>query len=274
MSEPAKKLPVLKLLLLGDSGVGKSSLMMRFADEKFVNNMISTAGVDFKNKKILIGTDEITLQIWDTAGQERFKTITQAYYRGAMGIVLVYDVTHKNSLQNVKYWMSNLAQHANQNVRKLIVGNKIDMTREVSTEEGKAMAEEFKIPYIEASAKTGGNVEDIFVSVAREILANWELFAPPRSTTGSTAGNSSSNISTRSLVDLQPTKKKNDVAHNSAHSTPLFNLFPLFLASRSSFTLVPVDHPLIPFLFPCFSCYLQLCSQSGLTGRTSAGASG
>jgi len=179
---------------------------MRFADQKFYNNMISTAGVDFKNKKVMRDNEEITLQIWDTAGQERFKTITQAYYRGAMGIVLVYDVTDRKSFTNVKYWMSNLSQHANQNVRKLIVGNKIDMEREVTTEEGKCMADEFKIPFIESSAKTGGNVEEIFVSVAREIISNWDLFTPARST-GATIGSPS----THSLLDPQQnqsTKRK------------------------------------------------------------------
>jgi len=119
----------------------------------------------------------VNLQIWDTAGQERFKTITQAYYRGAMGIILVYDVTDKKSLENIRYWMSNIATHANQNVRKLLVGNKIDMNKEVSTEEAKAVSDELKIPFIEVSAKTNERVQDAFQLIGQEIVRNIDQFA-------------------------------------------------------------------------------------------------
>jgi len=156
--------------------------MVRFAEEKFVN-MLSTAGIDFKTKKLTINQKEVTLQIWDTAGQERFKTITQAYYRGAMGIVLIYDVTNKASLQDIRYWMGNIHQHANQSVQKLLVGNKIDASelRQVTTEEGAAMAAEFKIPFLEASAKDGVRVDDMFTSIATDIVNNMDIFAPQKS---------------------------------------------------------------------------------------------
>lgn len=151
--------------------------------------------IDFKTKKLTVRGKEITLQIWDTAGQERFKTITQAYYRGAMGIVLIYDVTNKTTLQNIRYWMGNIAQHANQSVRKLLVGNKIDAAdqRQVSTAEGAAMAEEFKIPFLEASAQSGDGVEHMFTSIAADICDNMDKFTPaapksPPPAAGSTAG--------------------------------------------------------------------------------------
>jgi len=176
-----KPIPTIKVLLLGDSGVGKSSLMLRFAESKYDVAMTSTAGVDFKTKKVKLGgSDEVTLQIWDTAGQERFKTITQAYYRGAMGIVLVYDCTDRKSLANIKYWMSNIQTHANQKVQKLIVGNKIDREdiRQVSYAEGKAVADAFtpKIPFMEASAFSSEHVDDIFVTLAKSVIENIDYF--------------------------------------------------------------------------------------------------
>ncbi|GMH25670.1 hypothetical protein Nepgr_027513 [Nepenthes gracilis] len=116
-----------KLLLIGDSSVGKSCLLLRFADDSYVDSYISTIGVDFKIRTVELDGKTIKLQIWDTAGQERFRTITSSYYRGAHGIIIVYDVTEMESFNNVKQWLNEIDRYANDSVCKLLVGNKCDL---------------------------------------------------------------------------------------------------------------------------------------------------
>jgi Ras-related protein Rab-8A len=160
---------LIKLLLIGDSGVGKSCLLLRFAENSFTPSFITTIGIDFKTKRVDIGGKTVKLQIWDTAGQERFRTITSAYYRGAMGIVLVYDVTDENSFRNIRNWMKNIDQHASAGVVRALVGNKCDIgDRAISFQQGKSLADEYGIPvFRETSAKTGEAVEDMFMDLAR-----------------------------------------------------------------------------------------------------------
>ncbi len=160
-----------KILLIGDSGVGKSCILTRFADETFAESFISTIGVDFKIRTIEIDNKMIKLQIWDTAGQERFRTITSSYYRGSHGVIIVFDVTNKISFNNVKMWLSEIDRHASPSVNKLLIGNKIDLgnKREVSYDEGKDFADSMGMPYLETSAKSGDNVEQVFVKLASEI---------------------------------------------------------------------------------------------------------
>lgn len=160
----------MKILLIGDSGVGKSCLLVRFVEDKFSPSFITTIGIDFKIKTVDINGKKVKLQLWDTAGQERFRTITTAYYRGAMGIILVYDVTDERTFANVKQWFKTVNDHANDDAQLLLVGNKSDMdTRVVSYEQGEALAQELGLPFIESSAKDDSNVNEIFFTLAKLI---------------------------------------------------------------------------------------------------------
>ncbi|KAG9456921.1 hypothetical protein H6P81_001429 [Aristolochia fimbriata] len=160
-----------KLLLIGDSSVGKSCLLLRFADDSYVDSYISTIGVDFKIRTVELDGKTIKLQIWDTAGQERFRTITSSYYRGAHGIIIVYDVTEMESFNNVKQWLSEIDRYASDSVCKLLVGNKCDLAdkKVVDTQTAQALADELGIPFIETSAKDSINVEEAFLTMAGEI---------------------------------------------------------------------------------------------------------
>lgn len=160
-----------KLLLIGDSGVGKSCLLLRFADSSYIESFISTIGVDFKIKTIELDGKIIKLQIWDTAGQERFRTITSSYYRGAHGIIVVYDITDPDSFSNVKQWMAEIERFACENVNRLLVGNKCDLTnkRQVEYQVAKEFADKLNIPFLETSAKTATNVSKAFTMMAAEI---------------------------------------------------------------------------------------------------------
>ncbi|KUF78741.1 GTP-binding protein ypt2 [Phytophthora nicotianae] len=166
-----KKRHKLKLLLLGDSGVGKTSLMRVFSGDEFSESMLATAGVDFKLRHINVADEAITLQIWDTAGQERFHRITATYYKGANGIVLVYDVSDRRSFDNVGYWMNNIRQYSapTQMPAMLLVGNKIDLpNRVVTLEEGQAAASQYGCRFIETSAKTSENTNGALETIARD----------------------------------------------------------------------------------------------------------
>jgi len=162
---------LIKLLLIGDSGVGKSCLLLRFSDDSFTPSFITTIGIDFKIRTIELEGKRIKLQIWDTAGQERFRTITTAYYRGAMGILLVYDVTDEKSFNNIRNWIRNIEQHATESVNKILIGNKCDMVEKkvVDSARGKALADEYGIKFLETSAKNSINVEEAFITLARDI---------------------------------------------------------------------------------------------------------
>ena len=219
-----------KLLLIGDSGVGKSCLLLRFADDTYTESYISTIGVDFvrgsarchrpsstrpadcsassatderhtrhshlclhscpvlcfcisalrscrcrdpaqKIRTIQLDGKTIKLQIWDTAGQERFRTITSSYYRGAHGIIVVYDVTEMESFNNVKQWLHEIDRYASEGVNKLLVGNKSDLVtkKQVETQTAKDLADSLSIPFLETSAKSATNVEQAFMTMASEI---------------------------------------------------------------------------------------------------------
>lgn len=161
-----------KLLLIGDSGVGKTCILFRFSDDAFNTTFISTIGIDFKIKTIELRGKKIKLQIWDTAGQERFHTITTSYYRGAMGIMLVYDITNAKSFDNIAKWLRTIQEHANVEVEKMILGNKCDMEdkRVISKERGETIARENSVKFLETSAKTNVNIERAFTELSESIL--------------------------------------------------------------------------------------------------------
>ncbi|CAG7854070.1 GTP-binding protein ypt1 [Serendipita indica DSM 11827] len=160
-----------KLLLIGDSGVGKSCLLLRFADDTYTESYISTIGVDFKIRTIELEGKTVKLQIWDTAGQERFRTITSSYYRGAHGIIVVYDVTDTDTFTNVKQWLQEIDRYASEGVNKLLVGNKSDLTSKKVVEYtvAKEFADQLGIPFLETSAKNATNVEQAFLTMAKQI---------------------------------------------------------------------------------------------------------
>jgi len=162
-----------KLLIIGDSGVGKSCLLLRFSDDIFTDSFISTIGVDFKIRTLEINGQKVKLQIWDTAGQERFRTITSSYYRGAHGIIVVYDVTNQKSYDDIEKWLKEIDTFAGQHVQKLLVGNKCDLVndRVIPIEQGKALADKLGIPFIETSAKSATNVDAAFEQMAADIQA-------------------------------------------------------------------------------------------------------
>jgi len=171
LQQPLEYDYLFKVLLIGDSGVGKSSLLLKFTDRVFTDHYISTIGVDFKIQTLQMDDKIIKLQLWDTAGQERFRTITTSYYRGAHGIIIVFDITDKESFANIKTWMTEIDRFASDNVCKILIGNKSDLEkqRQVSKEYDKELANKYKIDYIEASAKDSTNVQQLFVELTRQI---------------------------------------------------------------------------------------------------------
>lgn len=160
-----------KVLVIGDSGCGKTCLVSRFSDKRFDESYVSTIGIDFTVKTIDVDGKIFKVQMWDTAGQERFRTITTSYYRGAHGIIMVYDVTDKNSFENMKMWLNEIERYASENVVKFMIGNKTDLAtkREVTNEEAKQFAEKMDITHFETSAKTSNNFQDILNAICKEI---------------------------------------------------------------------------------------------------------
>jgi len=160
-----------KYIIIGDTGVGKSCLLLQFTDKRFQPVHDLTIGVEFGARMINIDSKQIKLQIWDTAGQESFRSITRSYYRGAAGALLVYDITRRETFNHLASWLEDARQHANPNMTIMLIGNKCDLThrRAVTTEEGEQFAKEHGLIFLETSARTAHNVEDAFINTAREI---------------------------------------------------------------------------------------------------------
>ena len=160
-----------KFIVVGDSGVGKSCLLLRFADDYFRNMHEATIGVEFGSRQVEVDGTSLNLQIWDTAGQESFHSIVRAYYRGATAALLVFDLSNQDSFASLEKWLLEIQENAHEAITTVLVGNKLDLPgREVSTETAKTFAEEHGLLYTETSALTGENVESSFLLAAQEVL--------------------------------------------------------------------------------------------------------
>jgi Ras-related protein Rab-2A len=171
MSE--ENLYILKYIIVGDSGVGKSSIMIQFTEHKFSLMHDMTIGVEFAAYIHTIGNDKIKLQIWDTAGQETFRSITRAYYRGAACALVVFDITKRASFNNIKSWINDVQNYSNFPITIILIGNKSDLEekRQVSSEEAEEFAQQNNITYIETSAKNCQNIDKVFIDSIENIYS-------------------------------------------------------------------------------------------------------
>jgi len=160
-----------KVVIIGDAGVGKSNIMSRFCKDEFTKDNKSTIGVDFATRQIEHDGKNIEAQVWDTAGQERFKAVTAAYFRGAIGALIIYDVTNRASFQNCERWLRDLRQHTDPSLVAMLVGNKCDLKhrRQVDVEDAKDFAEDNNLAFIETSALDATNIDLAFETVLIEI---------------------------------------------------------------------------------------------------------
>jgi len=170
----------LKFLIIGDSAVGKTSLLLRYIDDAFSPSFLSTIGIDFKKKTIHVDGQSVLLNIWDTAGQERFRTITISYFRGAQGILLCYDATDRKTFMNVSSWISQITEHAEDGLACVLVSTKSDMTDKivVTEQEAKALADKHGMKYLATSAKMNTNVTEAFETLAKEALKTYSNNTP------------------------------------------------------------------------------------------------
>lgn len=163
-----------KLIIIGDSGIGKSSLLTRFTDDVFMDSYISTIGVDFKIRTMVVNGRVIKLQIWDTAGQERFRTVTSAYYRGAHGVMVVFDITNPVSFENVNnIWLNEIQNFSKEDIKRILIGTKSDLTekRKITYADASEFAVDNGMEYIETSAKNAVNVESAFASLVSTLVS-------------------------------------------------------------------------------------------------------
>ena len=166
----------LKILLIGDSYVGKTSLLLQYIDRECPENHMATIGVEFKDKIVQINKKNVKLQVWDTSGQERYRSITKNFYRNADGVMFICDVTKENTFENIKNWLIDSEQNSNNsNFKKILVGNKIDLQKErvIDKEKLENFASKKGMNFYEASAKEGTNVDLIFTELAKLILEDY-----------------------------------------------------------------------------------------------------
>ena len=161
----------LKVVIVGDSGVGKTNLIKRFVSNTFTPNSKATVGVEFISKSYRINNQVFKIEMWDTAGQERYKSITAAYYKGAKGALLVYDVTSAQSFENIDKWYNEIKEKTNKDIKLILIGNKIDLKdeRQVKTEEALVKAKDLEAPIMETSALDGSNVKEAFYDLLKEM---------------------------------------------------------------------------------------------------------
>jgi len=188
---------LLKVVIIGDSGVGKSNIMSRFTNDTFCSDSKTTIGVAFATKSIVIDATSdkestehaqspkksVKLQVWDTAGQERYRALSSAYYRGALGALVVYDITNRQSLESIPKWLEEIDRYCTQDIVVILVGNKLDLNdqRCITVEEGKALAAKENMFFIETSAKDATNIEKAFILLSKEII---QASSPPNGEEG------------------------------------------------------------------------------------------
>lgn len=160
-----------KIILIGDSSTGKTNILSQYLYKKFESNTKATIGVEFGGKSFVINGDNVKAQIWDTAGQERYKSITSAYYKGAQGAFIVYDITRLKTFDNVDKWINDLKANTSEEISILLLGNKSDLqeNREVSKEQGESKAQQFDIGFLETSALNGDNIDTAFQKLVNEV---------------------------------------------------------------------------------------------------------
>ncbi|EFA84797.1 Rab GTPase [Heterostelium album PN500] len=205
-----------KIVLIGDSGVGKSNLLSRFTRNEFNLETKSTIGVEFATRTIVTEGKTIKAQIWDTAGQERYRAITSAYYRGAVGALLVYDIAKQATYKSVERWLTELRENADRNfdIEIMLVGNKSDLRhlREVSTDEAKEFAEKHKLLFIETSALDSSNVDVAFQTILTQICHSMSRPTP----IGAPSGHDDNSPSIGTPVDISSDTKKPNQGNNCA----------------------------------------------------------
>ena len=162
---------IFKLILIGDEGCGKTNILSRYINQKFQNDTKATIGVELSSKTFTINNDKINAQFWDTAGQEKYKSMTAAYYKGALGALIVYDITKKYTFESIDRWITDLTNTADKRIKIILLGNKSDLEeqREVSREEGEMKAKEYNIAFMETSALNGNNIEIAFNKLVEEV---------------------------------------------------------------------------------------------------------
>ena len=166
-----------KVLILGDSAVGKTCVITRYTDNRFEKNYLSTTGIDYKLKNIKLDDGKnVKLQIWDTLGQERYRSLTKNYYKSAQGIILIYDITNRETFENVRNWIKSINAEADERVVIILVGNKCDFeeNRQVSKEEGEQLAQELNLPFFECSAKENKNIIETFNGLTEKLIINYQ----------------------------------------------------------------------------------------------------
>ena len=170
-----EEIPLYKILLLGDSTVGKTCFLLRFMEDSFIDLHMATIGLDYKLKTMILEEQKIVkVQIWDTAGQDKFRAITRNYYKGASGIILIFDVTNIKSFENIKKWINEIKEEISENVSIVLIGNKIDNVKErkITKEQGDKLASEIGVKFFETSAKTGEGVNESVFYLVKIIYEN------------------------------------------------------------------------------------------------------